>query len=218
MPAHHPRAGAGDPLLEAPATESRGTSSARRKEARRDRGSLMEQIHEGNRTAMDDLIRRFWGPLVTYAREIVESPDDAEDVVQAVLLKVWERRTEWTPTDRLQAFLYRVTRNEALNHRRGARRARLRIARLAWMRRWAPTPDEILDRSTLAREVKAAVDSLPSRRREIFILARFHGRSHREIAEILDISPQTVANQMTAAVTQLRPALRRIYERYSPSP
>lgn len=180
---------------------------------------LMERIHRGERAAMDDLIRRFWEPLVSYAQEIVEGPDDAEDVVQSVFLKVWERRTEWTPTDRLLAFLYRITRNEALNQRR-SRSTRFRLLKRLSMASARPstTPPESLERSDLAREVSRAIDDLPPRRREIFMLARFHGRSYREIAEILDISPQTVANQLSSARAQLRVSLRRVYRELRPEP
>lgn len=181
--------------------------------------SLMERIHRGERAAMDDLIRRCWEPLVSYAQEIVEGPDDAEDVVQSVFLRVWERRTEWTPTDRLLAFLYRITRNEALNQRR-SRSTRSRLLKrlsVASARRSIPPP-ESLERSDLARKVRRAIDDLPPRRREIFTLARFHGRSYREIAEILDISPQTVANQLSSAQAQLRVSLRRVYRELRDEP
>lgn len=172
--------------------------------------SIMERLHRGERKAMDELARRFWNPLVRYAEEIVAGRDAAEDVVQEALLRVWHRRGKWTPTDRLQAFLYRVTRNRALNHRR-SRRTRRKLEERVPRRPSAPGPEAVADREGLRREVRAAIDSLPERRREIFILARFHGRSHREIAEILDVSRQTVANQMSSALAQLRKALERVY-------
>lgn len=178
----------------------------------------MERIHRGERAAMDELIQLHWPALLGYAQGLVDDLDEAEDVVQDVLLKVWERRTEWTPTDRLQGFLYRITRNEALNRRR-ARRTRTRVldrASKMWKRE-SRSPADALDDSTLARRVQGAIDELPPRRREIFTLARFHGRSYREIAEILDISPQTVANQMSSALAQLRESLQRIHGEPRPS-
>jgi RNA polymerase sigma-70 factor, ECF subfamily len=173
--------------------------------------SIMERIHGGDRSAMDELLQTYWAPLVSYAQQIVRSRDTAEDVVQEVALRIWERRNEWTPTDRLQAFLYRTTRNEALNQRRGRRTRDRILGSLPLLRRTGPSPEEISRDSDLSRSVRRAIDSLPPRRREIFILARFHGQSHREIAEILDISPQTVSNQMSSALSQLRGDLREVY-------
>lgn len=176
--------------------------------------SLMARIHDGDRSAMDELLERFWIPLVAYAEEIVHDRDEAEDVVQDVVMRIWERRTEWTPTDRLQAFLYRITRNLALNRRR-ARSARSRLLeRLSSTLGRAPAPDEDFEHSSLARAVRERIDALPVRQREVFILARFHRQRYREIAEILDISPQTVANHMSAALAQLRKDLRRVYEEH----
>jgi len=173
--------------------------------------SIMERIHRGDRNAMDELLQTYWAPLVSYAQQIVRSRDAAEDVVQEVALRIWERRNEWTPTDRLQAFLYRTTRNEALNQRRGRRTRDRILGSLPILRRSGPSPEEISRDSDLSRSVRRAIDSLPPRRKEIFILARFHGQSHREIAEILDISPQTVSNQMSSALTQLRRELREVH-------
>jgi hypothetical protein len=51
--------------------------------------------------------------------------------------------------------------------------------------------------------VNQAIQQLPARRRELFILARFHGMGYRQIADVAGISVQTVANQMSAAITQL---------------
>lgn len=176
-----------------------------------DSRSIMERVHAGDRSAMDELLQQFWEPLVAYAQEIVSGRDQAEDVVQEVILRIWERRSDWAPTDRLQAFLYRATRNEALNQSRNGKTRRRFLKRITRIRQTVPDPSELSEEATLARQVRLAIDDLPPRRREIFILARFHGQSHREIAEILDISPQTVSNQMSSALSQLRTALRGIY-------
>jgi RNA polymerase sigma-70 factor (ECF subfamily) len=55
---------------------------------------------------------------------------------------------------------------------------------------------------------REALGALPPRKREVFTLARFQGLSYAEIAGVLGTSPQTVANQMSAALQQLRVALR----------
>lgn len=170
----------------------------------------MERIQAGDRQAMDEVIRRFWEPLVSYASELVDGRDTGEDVVQEVLVRLWQRRKSWTPTDRLQAFLYRATRNEALNRRRGRGRALRLLDRLPVLRRTAPSPEEVTDERQLARTVQEAIGRLSPRRREIFILSRFHGQTYREIAEVMGIATQTVANQMNAAVRQLRKELQGI--------
>ena len=61
----------------------------------------------------------------------------------------------------------------------------------------------------IAEDIHHALAALPHRRREIFTLSRFHGLTYHEIAETLGISRQTVANQMSTALAELRTSLSR---------
>jgi RNA polymerase sigma-70 factor (ECF subfamily) len=170
----------------------------------------MERIHAGDSSALAQVLDRFWAPLVSYARRILPDGDEAEDIVQETMVRLWDRRAEWTPSQQLQGFLYRITRNLALNEQKRAR------VRSQWISRSSqeppnrpPTPLDLAERVQLRETLEEAIASLPPRRREVFILARYHGHSYREIAEIMDISPQTVANHMTAALEELRVRLRQ---------
>lgn len=172
--------------------------------------ALMERVRMGHRDSLRVLLERYWSPLVGYAAGIVGGRDGAEDVVQETFIRVWSARNQWTATGSVNGYLYRITRNLALNARRdessqrerdekgGRRRSRMRPPR---------RPDEVLESSDLRREVQEAIDALPERRREVFVLSRFHGMTYREIAETMGISPQTVANQMSSALSELRERL-----------
>jgi len=197
--------GKGEPIpFPSPAPEPRHPASRQRA------GLLMERVHAGDRSAMDELVALYWDRLVSFGMDITDSREAAEDVVQEVFLNVWNGRHSWTPTDRLEAFLFRMTRNEALNHVRNRRtRLRLMAGFESWRRR-AIRPDEESENRQLAGTVKEAIHALPPRRREIFILSRFHGHTYREISEILEISPQTVANQMSSALDELRRTLAHL--------
>lgn len=169
----------------------------------------MERMREGDPSALGEVLERYWRPLVAYATRLLPDRDAAEDIVQETMLRLWERRTEWEPSGRLRALLYMITRNLAINEQQ----------RIEVRRNWAklagrgpgqspPTPMELAERAELRDLLKRVIDELPPRRREIFILARYHGHSYREIAEVMNISPQTVANQMSAALDTLRTRLR----------
>lgn len=165
---------------------------------------VMQRIQQGEPAALDELLRRYWKPLVSYASRIV--PDEgAEDVVQEAILRVWNDRERWTPTDRLSSFLYRITRNLALNESR-ARKSRLRRREAKAHEPQPPvrTPADDLHDARLQAMVQAALEELPERRREVFVLIRYHGMSYREAAEVLDMAPQTVANHVSGALALLR--------------
>lgn len=171
--------------------------------------SLMERLAAGDDSAFDALVRQHWVALVAYADRILGSRDAAEDVVQETMLRVWQQRATWTPTDRLRSLLYRITRNLSLNERRNAKvRERRGAPGSDFDARPSESPLELVERREIRDAVARALDSLPPRRREVFVLSRYHGHSYREIAEIMDISPQTVANTMSAALDELRVLLR----------
>ncbi len=156
---------------------------------------------------MNELTASMWERLVAFATDITGRRAAAEDVVQDVLLRFWQERSRWTPSEQLYGFLYRSVRNAALNRRRDRMNQGRLLARFAGWQRTPAQPDEVLRGLRLADEVEEAVRALPSRRREVFLLSRYHGLSYREIAEALEISPQTVANQLSAALDQLRSSL-----------
>jgi RNA polymerase sigma-70 factor (family 1) len=168
---------------------------------------LMESLRQGDREAYAVLLQRYWARLVVYAAEIVDGQDAAQDVAQDTFIQVWRYRERWLKAGSVGAYLYRITRNLALN---ALRQEQATVRRLKQTTQGSGeetpprTPEESLDETLLRRQVEAAINSLPGRRREVFILARYHGLSHAEIATAMDISRQTVANQMSLALSQLQ--------------
>ena len=168
----------------------------------------MEEIRAGSRGAFRSLFNRYWAPLLKYATGIV-GPDAAEDAVQEAFVRIWKHRDVWTSRGSAGGYLYRITRNAALDARRRARNVpnAARDLPLHVLPASPPTPHDDFVSRRLQAEVAAAVGSLPERRREVFVLARVHGLSHAEIAESMEISAQTVANHMSAALQELREKL-----------
>jgi RNA polymerase sigma-70 factor (ECF subfamily) len=169
--------------------------------------TLMKRIREGDRIAYRILVERYWVSLASYAASTVGLSDGGEDVAQEVFIRVWRHRAAWTPRGSVGAYLYRITRNLALNALRASaaetRRRRAAGNHLPFSA-VAKGPEEELALKTLRNEILSAISSLPPRRREVFVLSRFHGLTYMEIGETMGISPQTVANQMASALAELR--------------
>jgi len=174
-----------------------------------DDGELMHRIRASDARALEAAIQRYWAPLVAFAQRMLGWTDGAEDAVQDAFVSLWERRAGWQSSDSLRGLLYSIVRNQTLNEQR---RRSVRVRWLAGERRarvgFNPTPLDWLEEDELAVAVRQAIEALPARRREVFALARYHGLSYREIAATMGISSQTVANQMSAAMDELRGALR----------
>jgi RNA polymerase sigma-70 factor (ECF subfamily) len=143
---------------------------------------------------------------------ITRTRDAAEDVAQRTFLRLWERRASWQADGSLRGLLYRVARNFAISDRRRDGAAARFAATAVLDLHPAPTPIQLLEDHQLRRELERAIHSLPERRREVFILRCVHDLSYKEIAEVMETSTQTVANQLSAALSTLRGRLGHLLD------
>jgi RNA polymerase sigma-70 factor (ECF subfamily) len=150
---------------------------------------------------------QFWEPLVGFAQRIMTGAGDPEDMVQTAFVRLWARRGELEESGSLKSLLYTIVRNACLDELR--KHGRRRKAHQAASQPSAPrTPYEDVQGAELHRLAAAAVGRLPERRREVFRLVREEGLSYQEVAEVMGLSSQTVANHMSLAMADLRTALR----------
>lgn len=172
---------------------------------------LMLHIREGNARALETLLHRYWTPLVRYAFRLLHSTDSAEDVVQETFVTVWKQRTNWKPVGTPQAFLYRMVRNRALHELRtkGLREQKAPELARHGRRKHVDTPYDIAIGKELHQALQQALACLPDRRREAFVLSRYHKLSLGEVAQIMGVSTQTVANHASMAAAELRRILER---------
>jgi len=169
---------------------------------------IVERLRSGDTRALERLVELYWEPLARYAEGILERGEGGDDVAQEVFVRLWSRRGSLGQEGSLRAFLYSMARNAAIDERRRERRHAARAA-LADPPAACPSPLDGAEESELAERAAAAVAALPPRRREVFRLVREGGMSYADVAAVMDISPQTVANHMSLALASLRDALGR---------
>ena len=170
---------------------------------------LMAAIRGGSSRALGRLMDLCWEDLVRYAARQLGDVELARDVVQEAFIQVWERRRSWRPRGSARAYLYRIVRHLVIDEKRkqGVRRRWAEGLKLLDAPRPA-TPAEEFDAKVLADAFEAAVASLPDRRREVFELVFQRGLTHAEAAAVMELSAQTVANQMSAALRSVRRAVK----------
>jgi RNA polymerase sigma-70 factor (ECF subfamily) len=180
---------------------------------------LVQRLCADDATALDELLSLYWSAVAAYAERLLGNVDAAEDVAQKTFLQLWQRRSSWRVGGSVRSYLYRVARNLALNEQRR------RTVRAKWgeifrrQEQGRPArPDQVAEGNELEAAVNVAISALPERRREVFELVRFHNVSYREVGDIMGISPQTVANQMSAALTDLRNSLAPFLEEPASAP
>lgn len=172
---------------------------------------LIRRIRGGDDRALEEVFRRYYAGMCFFVRRFVHAPDVAEELVQDVFFKLWSKRESLNEIDALKTYLYRAARNTALNH------LRRRKLEQNWEEREAqrgePQSTEGTDHATSSDEVRravvAAIERLPTRCREIFLLSRDGGLTYGEIAATLGISIKTVETQMGRALKSLRLSLAK---------
>jgi RNA polymerase sigma-70 factor (ECF subfamily) len=169
--------------------------------------ALVRGLRAGDPDALRQLMDAYWAPLVGFAQRILAGAADPEDMVQTSFVRLWSRRKGLEEAGSLRSLLYTIVRNSSLDELR-SRNRRQKAQEGAIPPPSPRTPYEDVRGAELQRLAAAAVARLPERRREVFRLAREEGLSYQEIAEVLDLSPQTVANHMSLAMADLRTSLR----------
>ncbi len=171
----------------------------------RGEGQWVEEIRSGSPVAFEALFRSYSPRLCRFALRMIGSRMDAEDLVQEVFVKLWERRADWSPAGSVKAYLYRAVKNQAINYLKRQEilhgRNEVELDEVFSMQ---PGPEEELYRKEIETAVQEAIELLPPRCRLIFVLHRLDGLRYGEITRVLDISIKTVETQMGRALKTLR--------------
>ncbi|NIG55110.1 RNA polymerase sigma-70 factor [Chitinophaga sp. Cy-1792] len=152
-----------------------------------------------------DYFRLYENPLYYFALKTVQSELLARDIIQEVFIKLWSIRDQFADIHNMEDYLYRMVRNKVMDVLRQLANDRKLRADYFSGRQW----EEANTFDTLAAKeyeiaLAEAISKLPPQRRLIYQLSQVEGRSRNEIAEELEISPSTVKNQLTAALSYLR--------------
>ena len=146
-----------------------------------------------------------------YLRRSFPTVRDVDDVVQESYLRVWKARTT-RPIESAKAFLFTVARRLALDFVRRKRRSPFLAVKdfeALFVLTDAPTAAEAADHSEDIQLLVAAIDSLPARCREIFVLCQIEGHPQRLVAERLGLSENTVAVQSARGLQRCEEFVRR---------
>jgi RNA polymerase sigma-70 factor (ECF subfamily) len=169
--------------------------------------TLLEGIRLGNKNMYNKMFIHFYSPLCEYASQFV-SDDDAEELVQDMMLHIWENREYITVEKSLKSYLFVSIKNRCYNAIRD-RRAREQVHKLLYekLKDQVEEPDYYL-LNELAIYIEKAINELPEGYRETFKMSRFGEMSNTHIAQKLDVSVKTVEYRITQSLKILRVKLK----------
>ncbi|HVG40537.1 MAG TPA: RNA polymerase sigma-70 factor [Chitinophagaceae bacterium] len=169
--------------------------------------ALIGLLATRDKSAYEMVFKTYFKPLHAYAFSIVKDEAAAEEMVQNIFLKLWERAGNLTIAGSLAAYLYRAVHNESLNYHKHNKVKAAYQLQVSYKRGNEPDASVKIGLKELETKLAVAMNDLPEQCRTIFQLSRFEELRYREIADKLQISIKTVENQMGKALRLLRERL-----------
>lgn len=167
----------------------------------------MNSTTEIDSQKLESLFHLHYDELCRYAHTIVKDQFEAEDVVQGLFIKLWEKRKSLDVLNNTRAYLYRSTHNESLNAVKKLNRRTIGVDDQELKLSETNDASSILIGEELQERIDVALETLPEKCQEVFRLSRFEQLSYKEIAEQLSISVKTVENHMGKALRLMREGL-----------
>lgn len=143
--------------------------------------------------------------MYSYAYTILKDGEQAEEMVQSVFVKLWERKNDLQVESSLKSYLYRMVHNDCMNMlKHETVKAKFVKEKMYAMQNENESAGKKIQATELEAKLKEALRELPEQCRTIFQLSRFEDLKYREIASQLGIAEKTVENQMGKALKLLR--------------
>jgi RNA polymerase sigma-70 factor (family 1) len=166
---------------------------------------LLALIREDDYAAFTEVYNRYWKVLMRTAAKRLGSLEAAEEIVQNIFLHLFLRRKELVIETSLESYLHGAVRHQVFKNYR-AIQTQLKYIESTQLQepQHVESPDAALEVKELREQVLLVANKMPEKCREVFFLSRFDQLSHKEIAERLGISVNTVKRHMTKALSILQ--------------
>jgi RNA polymerase sigma-70 factor (ECF subfamily) len=165
---------------------------------------LLQLIADGNEAAFRQLYDQHRDRIYSFSLQLLQREDLAEELVQDVFLKIWTSRAALVDVENIGGFLYTVARNLSLSRLKRIAHEQ-QIVREIGKRSTESnlTDDEVLHRD-YQKLLQEAIANLSAQQRTVYVMSKEKGMSRQEIADELELSPNTVKAHLSAATTALR--------------
>lgn len=165
-------------------------------------GVLLNRISRGDERAFRELYDQYHQRIYAIGVYLIQSRTIAEDIVQDVFLKIWNKRAALPEVQHFEGWLKVIVKNHTLNMLEKA--ARERLARKVQSERAGEALTETqLEQKEINHLIQKAIERLPAQQKKAYLLSRQEGFKASEIAEMMDLSIHTVKNHLKAATASI---------------
>ena len=166
---------------------------------------IFEKIKKGDDNAFSLLFDESYTALCFFANKYLADMDSSRSLVQQVFVDLWIKREKLNVLSSPESYLYNAVKNRSIDYLRKEKRT---VAMAEPHENLNPMPfHDLMEEAELNDRINSAIQKLPKKCRQIFILCRFEGLKYAEIAKELNISVKTVEMQMGIALKRIRKVL-----------
>ncbi|MNY08216.1 ECF RNA polymerase sigma factor SigW [compost metagenome] len=162
-------------------------------------------FRDGDEFAYTEIFDRYNHLLIKHAYQMLQDSSGAQDIVQDIFLKLWEKRSSFALESSISSYLYAAVKNRVLDH---LAHEKVKIKYIDYIFYHADegsnSTEELLDQKELSEIIEREVTALPPKMRAVFILSRQSQMSYQQIAEKLHITDKTAKLQVHKAIKILR--------------
>lgn len=181
-----------------------------------DEHELVIRLIDGDEDAFCELYAAYKNRLLYFAMKFVKSRDFAEDIFQDAFTIIWQSRRFINPDASFSSYLYTIVRNRILNQIRDADKENtLKEQILSQAIDYTDDTKENILANDLREIINKALEKLTPRQREIFEMSREAQMSHKEIADALGISVNTVQEHISISLRTIRTFLSKYTDTYA---
>jgi RNA polymerase sigma-70 factor (family 1) len=168
-----------------------------------------QEIDLSNQMVFQQVFEEYYASLCRYTLKLIKSPDDAKDIISHVFMKIWQQGLTFKDENHLQAFLYRSSKNMAIDFIR--KQFRENDRNLQFQEEINQIENSYLQdiiQYEVIRELRRAINLLAPDAKDIIQLSFLEGLTNQEVADHLGLALQTVKNKKLKAMAQLRKQLK----------
>lgn len=171
---------------------------------------ILNRLKKGYEDAFRIVYDRYHQQIYGFSLKFTHSPEDARGIVQNTFTKLWQHRTQLDPQRPLEPYLYQIAKNENLKFlQKAAQNKTLREHLYQRMDSSTSTVEQEIILAEYTSIAQRAIDLLPPKRKLVYEMAQQQGKTTREIASYMGITPQTVRFQLAQALRFIKLYLKQ---------
>jgi len=172
------------------------------------KNDLIAGLRSGDKKIFKEIFDAYYEPVVRFCMQRTGNQQDAEEIAQDIFVMLWSKREEMSITSSLSGYIFRSAKNRIINL---SQHEKVKISHrehvIARSNEGGYETDHFTEKE-IGSLVKETVNSMPEKRKKVYLLSRKQGLKYAEIGEQMNISVKTVEAHMSAALTQLRFTLK----------